>query len=107
MNQNSPIPYISPEDVIYCVGRMEQSLKTELGAAYSVDHRKVAAAVCVFAMYFGHDWMRSRMGNNPFIRPPLITPLDYYKTSDRIVALAEHLVNLQEVAGFQWCLDET
>ena len=38
--------------------------------------------------------------------PQLVNPQDKFKRQARIEGLGEHLVNLQAVRGFEWCLNE-
>ena len=99
--------YITPNVVVAWVAHIEPKAKLELALdAYDKDHRKLNGALYVFSTFFGPDWILDRLKDTPFIRPPVRVPLDGYKTVDRIVSMAEHLVNLQEIEGFHFCLDE-
>jgi hypothetical protein len=107
MANPSPVPYVSPGYIVARVAQLEPELRANVigEGVYRRDHRLLSAAIAVFRAFFGEDWLIARL-RNPFIRPPIGAPIDEYKPVDRIVTLAELLVNLQEVPGFEWCLGE-
>jgi hypothetical protein len=94
---------ISPAEVVAYVS----TIVAAKGLTYDRDHKCLLAAICVLGRFFGHDWVDSRvLRKSGFLRPPVTRPFDEFKMQDRIVTLAEHLVNLQEIDGFSWCLNE-
>jgi hypothetical protein len=98
-----PVPHISPGLVVSHVRNMEAAE----GRTYSRDERAVAAAIGILGLFFRPDWIQSRiLPRRGFIHPPVTGPHDEFKMQDRIIALAEHLANLQEIDGFSWGLDE-
>jgi hypothetical protein len=100
--------YISPNDVLLDVAVQEGAN----GSPYDCAHRKFAGAIAVLGRLFGLDWLDSHVladkakAGGAFIHPTGSSPFDQFKMGDRVVTLAEHLVNLQEIDGFAFCLDE-
>jgi hypothetical protein len=100
--------FISPEDVVSAVRRGEVA-----AGPLSCERRLALAAIAVLGELFGSDWidahiLHSKEGRKggTFIHPPVVRPFDTFKMGDRIVALAEHLMNLQEIEGYESCLTE-
>jgi hypothetical protein len=94
---------ITPADIVGWVHRLEE----ESGETYPRDQKHLAAGVLVLARLFGHPWVDSRiLKKSRFMHPPVATRLDAFKRQDRLASLAEHLVNLQHIEGFEWCLRE-
>src|SRR4051812_5663528 len=98
---------IGPREVVEYVRRY-QADKQEI---LNCDHKKLAGAMGILGWYFGPDWPADRLlkrtgKDGSFIHPPIVNPQDEFKRQARIGDLAEHLVNLQEVEGFESCLKE-
>jgi hypothetical protein len=98
--------YISPNDVLLDV----LALESASGKPLDCSHRRVAGALSVLVRLFGPDWLDSHIltaaANSGSFIQPAGTAFDQFKMGDRVVTLAEHLVNLQEVDGFDCCLEE-
>ena len=99
--------HLSTSDVLTDVGLIERAN----GAPLDCVKRKVAAAISILDRMLGREWLeRHILGDHAkrdtFIQPRGADPFDQFKLGDRIVMLAEHLVNLQDIDGFDFCLQE-
>jgi hypothetical protein len=102
------VPFISPAELSAAVGAIEG----HEGKALDCEGARLAGAIYALRTFFGAEWLDLRIANprgedRDFMRPPGDGAFEGYKAGDRIIALAEYLLNLQEVEGFQCCLDET
>ena len=100
-----PLPYISPGFIV----SHARGFEAAEGRRVSRDVKMLAGAIGVLTNLLGPDWIDSRVlsrSKNRFIHPPVTGPYDELKRQDRIISLAEHLVNLQEIDGFPNALDE-
>jgi hypothetical protein len=98
--------FIAPPDVL----RTVQVLEAATGQALNCDERRLYAAISVFRHLFGDAWINSRLnkpkGPGALFHRPIEREQDGYKLADRLVSLAEHILNLQEVEGFQFVVEE-
>jgi hypothetical protein len=98
---------IAPREVIEFV----RSYQADRQKILNCDLKRVVAAIGILTRYFGGDWPTDRLlkvtgRDGTFIHPPIVNPQDNFKRQQRIGDLAEHLVNLQGIPGFEWCLRE-
>jgi hypothetical protein len=96
-------PVLSPAELVGYVREVEAAADIR----YNQDMRVAQAGLIVLARFFGPEWVDLRiLRKSPFLHPSAPRAVDELKRQDRIVMLAEHMVNLQGITGFSWCLNE-
>jgi len=77
-----------------------------LGQRMSCTHRQYAGAIGILRTFLGKDWLdRVHRDAGTFLRPLQHTAIDAYKRQDRAVDLAELLLNLSDVEGWDARVD--
>src|SRR5690349_6177981 len=100
--------YVSSREVVLDV-RVRQAAERRI---FECTEKRLTAAVSILGRFFGPDWLPSRLRRlkkgkgDVFLQPAILKPLDQFKSNQRLVDLAEHLLNLQDVEGFEVCRKE-
>jgi hypothetical protein len=107
-----PFPVIKPKDLLEYVRLYEDHIVASGHLLpLSCDLRMYAAAHGVLGEFFGGDWIYRKVRRRPdgiptYLHPPTSGRFDGFKHQDRVTYLAEHIVNLQDVPGFDFCIGE-